>query len=291
MEQGQNFRNGRNQENLSIYFGDLSEYPPMTLEEERSLYPLISAGDVQAKERIVGSHLRLAVDVATDYQNLDVPLADLISAANEGLLVAADRFDSSVGAKFSVYAVWWMRKEILKSFGNERVVRIPSRDFDIVFAVNKIQRDYEKSWGTALNPGNPKDLDYIASQLDRSPESILKAIRRTESAKSLEDPIGYGDGGTELTFGDSLPSDNDAPDSETHNHFLNQDLERALKSLPERDARILTIYFGLDGEESKTLEQIGNELDLTKERVRQLKDRALAKMKENLNGNTLGDYL
>jgi RNA polymerase primary sigma factor len=267
---------------LDQYFAEASKYPLLNAAEEKELARRIRKGDQEAMHELVKRNLRFVVSVAKKYQNRGLPLIDLIGEGNVGLLTAARKFDPDQGVKFISYAVWWIRQAILSSLARQgRTVRVPlnrTADLSRVMRASALLRD---------KLGREPTPDEVA-QLTGISQEIVSALLSLNSADiRLDAPLG-ADGDRSLIERFSVE---EMPNTEETvlNQFRSQELARALSTLPARDAKILRLYFGLEGGREHTLDEIGKMLGVTRERVRQLRDRALKRLREGDVGDALKD--
>jgi len=257
---------------LRLYFDDIAASRPLSREREVELSERIRNGDQAARDELVHANLRFVIDVAKAYQNRGMSLADLISAGNVGLLIAADRFDGSKGYKFISYAVWWIRQSILQSIAeNARTVRLPLNKLSLLKDINRASRRLGQ--GREEEP----DVEEIAAELDVPAEEILDTMLSARAVRSLDESFQQDDDRTLMSI---LPDQGqETPDAEVLRAAATEQIQAALAELDERELRIIRLYFGMDGSEPLTLEQIGGLMGLTRERVRQLKERALGKLR------------
>ncbi|MGQ0712937.1 MAG: sigma-70 family RNA polymerase sigma factor [Gemmatimonadaceae bacterium] len=267
---------------LDQYFAEASKYPLLSAAEEKELARRIRKGDQEAMHELVKRNLRFVVSVAKKYQNRGLPLIDLIGEGNVGLLTAARKFDPDQGVKFISYAVWWIRQAILSSLARQgRTVRVPlnrTADLSRVMRASALLRD---------KLGREPTPDEVA-QLTGISQEIVSALLSLNSADiRLDAPLG-ADGDRSLIERFSVE---EMPNTEEAvlNQFRSQELARALSTLPARDAKILRLYFGLEAGREHTLDEIGKMLGVTRERVRQLRDRALKRLREGDVGDALKD--
>jgi RNA polymerase primary sigma factor len=267
---------------LDQYFAEASRYPLLNAAEEKELARCIRKGDQEAMHELVKRNLRFVVSVAKKYQNRGLPLIDLIGEGNVGLLTAARKFDPDQGVKFISYAVWWIRQAILSSLARQgRTVRVPlnrTADLSRVMRAGALLRD---------KLGREPTPDEVA-QLTGISQEIVSALLSLNAADiRLDAPLG-ADGDRSLIERFSVE---EMPNTEETvlNQFRSQELARALSTLPARDAKILRLYFGLEGGREHTLDEIGKMLGVTRERVRQLRDRALKRLREGDVGDALKD--
>ena len=257
---------------LRLYFDDIADSRPLSREREVELAARIQEGDMVARDELVNANLRFVIDVAKNYQNRGLSLSDLISAGNVGLLTAAERFDGTKGYKFISYAVWWIKQSILQSIAEHaRTVRLPLNKLSLLKDISKASRKLGQG-----REGEPA-IEEIARELDMPEQEILDTMMSARSVRSLDESFEEDD---ERSLLNILSDDNQAtPDSHVLETSARIQLEEVLENLHERELRIIRLYFGLDGSESLTLEQIGGLMGLTRERVRQLKERALGKLR------------
>jgi RNA polymerase primary sigma factor len=257
---------------LRLYFDDIADSTPLSREKEVELSAKIHAGDQDARDELVQANLRFVIDVAKKYQNRGLSLSDLISAGNVGLMTAAMRFDGEKGFKFISYAVWWIKQSILQTIAEHaRTVRLPLNKLSLLKDISKASRK--------LGQGRETDphVDEIAKELDMAPEDVLDTMMHARTVRSLDESFEEDDDRSLMNI---LRDDNQAtPDLHVMESAARSQLDEVLESLDEREFRIIRLYFGLDGNESMTLEEIGGTMNLTRERVRQLKERALGKLR------------
>jgi RNA polymerase primary sigma factor len=227
---------------------------------------------MRARDEMIRANLRFVVDVAKKYQNRGLSLSDLISAGNLGLITAADRFDGTKGYKFISYAVWWIRQSILQTLAEHvRTVRLPLNKVSLLKDISKASRKLGQ------NRESDPDVEEIAQELDVPAREILETILSARSVCSLDESFTDDD---ERSLLNTLPDQSlEAPDANVLRESARTQLESALNTLDERELRIIRLYFGLDGNEALTLEEIGDMMNLTRERIRQLKERALSKLR------------
>jgi RNA polymerase primary sigma factor len=257
---------------LDQYLKEISAYPLIDREEEARLAKLIHAGEDSALDKLVRSNLRFVVSVAKKYQNQGVPLSDLINEGNLGLIRAAHKFDETKGIKFISYAVWWIRQAILQALAEQsRIVRVP---LNRAGALHRIGR---RSSTLLQELGREPTLEEIAEELDLSEEEVERTLAISHTHLSLDAPMTPGEDNRLLDY---LPDQfSPGPEDEAYEHALRQTIDEALSTLKEREARILRLYFGLDDHEPMTLEEIGCLLGITRERVRQIKEKALDRLR------------
>lgn len=271
-------------ESLDQYLREISAYPLIDREEEARLARGIRAGEAQALEALVRSNLRFVVAVAKKYQNQGVSLADLINEGNIGLIRAARKFDETKGIKFISYAVWWIRQAILQALAEQsRIVRVP---LSRAGAVHRIGR---RSSALTQELGREPTLAELAQELEVPEDEVTHALAMSQVYLSLDAPLVPGEDGQLLDY----LSDNisPGPDEEVYEHALKRSIEDALSSLSEREAKVLRLYFGLGDSEPMTLEQIGENFGITRERVRQIKEKALLRLRHQSRARFLETFL
>jgi RNA polymerase primary sigma factor len=256
---------------LDQYLKEISQYPLIDRDEEVELARRIQEGDSEALDKLVRSNLRFVVTVAKRYQNQGVLLSDLINEGNLGLIRAAHKFDGTKGIKFISYAVWWIRQAILQALAEQsRIVRVP---LNRAGALHRIGR---RSSALLQELGRPPTVEEIARDLEISRDEVESTLAISQSHLSLDAPMTPGEDSRLLDY---LPDQfSPDPDGETYERALKETVDAALASLTEREAKVLRLYFGLDDQEPMTLEEIGSLLGITRERVRQIKEKAIARL-------------
>jgi len=269
---------------LDQYLREISRYPLIPQEEEVQLAQRIRLGEPEALDKLVRSNLRFVVSVAKKYQNQGVSLADLINEGNLGLIRAAHKFDETKGIKFISYAVWWIRQAILQALAEQsRIVRVPLNRAGTLHRIGK------RSSALLQELGREPTVEEIAEGMDISEEEVAKTLSISQAHLSLDAPLTPGEDNKLLDY---LPdTTNPGPDDEIFEHALTESIEEVLATLKEREAKILRLYFGLDGAEPKTLEEIGALLGITRERVRQIKEKALARLRHVSRARALESFL
>jgi RNA polymerase primary sigma factor len=257
---------------LDRYLKEISRYPLIDRDEEVRLAQGIHVGDPEALDKLVRSNLRFVVSVAKKYQNQGVLLSDLINEGNVGLIRAAHKFDETKGIKFISYAVWWIRQAILQALAEQgRIVRVP---LNRAGALHRIGR---RSSSLLQELGREPTVDEIAEDLELTQEEVASTLAISQSHLSLDAPLTPGEDNRLLDY---LPDQfSPDPEGEAYEHALRETVDHALSTLKEREAKVLRLYFGLDDQEPMTLEEIGSLLGITRERVRQIKEKALARLR------------
>jgi len=268
---------------LDQYLRDVSRHELITPEREKELGALAQAGDEEAVQELARANLRFVISVAKKYQNRGVSLTDLIQEGNVGLVTAARKFDPEQGVKFISYAVWWIRQAILAALANHgRSVRVPlNRASDLA----RIFREKERLKQELGREPNPEEL---SSATDLTPE-LIESLQTLNAAEiRLDAPI--GDSEDSQLVERFINEEAAEPEQDVESRLLSEAVRGALDTLEARDAKVLRLYFGLDGEREHTLEEIGNMLGVTRERIRQLRDRALRRLREGEKGDALESF-
>ncbi len=268
---------------LDQYLRDVSRHELITPEREKELGARAQKGDQEAIQELARANLRFVISVAKKYQNRGVSLTDLIQEGNVGLVTAARKFDPEQGVKFISYAVWWIRQAILASLANHgRAVRVPlNRASDLA----RIFREKER---LKQEKGREPTTDELAEATHLTPE-LVESLQTLNAAEiRLDAPI--GDSEDSQLVERFITEEAAEPEVEVEGRLLTETITAALSTLEERDAKVLRLYFGLEGEREHTLEEIGNMLGVTRERIRQLRDRALRRLREGDKGNALESF-
>ena len=269
---------------LDIYLRELSRTPLLKADEEKVLARRIRTGDHAALEALVKANLRFVVSVAKQYQNQGLSLADLINEGNMGLIKAGQRFDETRGFKFISYAVWWIRQAILQALSEQsRIVRVPLNRSGTLYRIGRVSGALQQALGRDPEP------QEIASQLDLSEIEVTETLRIFNSHLSLDSPL---PGSNDSRLLDILPDGEQAPpDADLLAHSLQQEIAGALQSLTQREADIISRYYGLNGHNATTLEEIGEHFGLTRERIRQIKEKAIRRLRHPSRARSLSAYL
>ena len=269
---------------LASYLADLKRHPLLTREEETRYARAARAGDQVAKEKLINSNLRFVVNIARQYQHRGIPLADLVSEGNIGLLKAAEKFDPERGFHFTTYAVWWIRQAILKALeASSRTIRLPAHAAGIVERIGWART--ELSERLSREPS----VHEIATFLDLPPQRVTELLAVSRELLSFEAPA--FDDGTAAQLGDAVRDPGRLPEEEAMAGVLKADINHVLGSLSQREADILQSRFGLNGRKRLTLTELGRRYRLTKERVRQIEKRALQQLQVSLRLRVLEGYL
>ena len=270
---------------IDKYLKEISKYRLLTPEEEVELAQRIKQGDMVALERLVNSNLRFVVSVAKQYQNQGLPLSDLINEGNLGLIKAAIKFDETRGFKFISYAVWWIRQSILQALAeHSRIVRLPINKLNEINKINRVFQELEHKYE------REPDLGEVSEAIEQSYEEIKKTLSFNTSYSSLDAPVSNDDENVKMV--DRMPSeDGGRPDETLIKESLELEIKRILTTLSEKESNILIYYFGLFGEPAMSLEEISKKIGLTKERIRQIKETAIVKLKNSSRSKLLKKYL
>ncbi len=271
---------------LDMYLQDIGRVELITADEEVVLAQKIKQGDQQALDKLVKANLRFVVSVSKQYQNQGLSLPDLINEGNMGLIKAAQRFDETRGFKFISYAVWWIRQSILQALAEQsRIVRLP---LNKIGAINKINKTFAK-----LEQELEREpiAEEIAEILDILPEDIRETMKNQGRHMSMDAPLGTNveDGGSMYELMENRHEA--SPDNELMLESLRNEISRALTSLTAREADVVKLYYGLSGGHSHSLEEIGEKFELTRERVRQIKEKAVRRLKHASRSKVLMGYL
>jgi RNA polymerase primary sigma factor len=274
----------RESQSLDKYLQEIGKVDLLTPEEEVILAQKIRDGDQISLERLTKANLRFVVSVAKQYQNQGLSLGDLINEGNLGLIKAAQRFDETRGFKFISYAVWWIRQSILQALAEQsRIVRLP---LNRVGSLNKISKTFSELEQKFEREPSPEEL---AEVLEVSTSEVVDTLKISGRHVSMDAPFVQGE---ENSLLDVLENDGeDKPDSGLINDSLRREVQRALSTLTQREADVITLYFGLNGEHALTLEEIGEKFNLTRERVRQIKEKSIRRLRHTSRSKALKTYL
>jgi len=269
---------------LSRYLEEIGDFEPLNPDREVELAIKIKQDDHSALEELVKANLRFVVSVAKDYQGQGLPLTDLINEGNLGLIKAAGRFDETRGFKFISYAVWWIRQSILQALAeHSRIVRLP---LNRVGTISKITKTAEKLEAEIERSPNEKE---IGRQLNMTSDEVIDAMRISRRHQSLNAPFRDGDKNSLI---DIIKDDNQiAPDAPLMNDSLKDEIRNSLDTLKDREKMVIKMYFGIERDYALTLNEIGEEFNLTRERVRQIKEKAIRRLRHRSRSKTLRNYL
>lgn len=273
----------RESASLDKYLQEIGHEELLSTDEEVELAQRIRKGDKRALERLTKANLRFVVSVAKQYQNQGLSLPDLINEGNVGLIKAAEKFDETRGFKFISYAVWWIRQSILQAIAEQsRLVRLP---FNQVGSVNKIARELNKF---EQEHERKPSVDEIAERVDLPEDKIADAMKANSRHVSMDAPIADGEDSSMIDF---LAGDSSNTDKELAIESLKAEVSRILKLLTDKEQKVLRAFFGIDGSPEMTLDEIGEKYNLTRERVRQIKEKALRRLRHNTKNKLLKSYL
>ena len=269
---------------LDKYLQEIGKVDLITAEEEVELAQRIKAGDQIALEKLTKANLRFVVSVAKQYQNQGLTLPDLINEGNLGLIKAAQRFDETRGFKFISYAVWWIRQSILQALAEQsRIVRLPLNKIGSINKINKTYAFLEQAHERAPS------AEEIAKELDMTINDVKESLKNSGRHVSMDAPLVEGEDSNLYDVLNSGESPN--PDKTLLHESLRTEIERALETLAPREADVVRLYFGLGNQHAMTLEEIGETFDLTRELVRQIKEKAIRRLKHTSRSKILKTYL
>jgi RNA polymerase primary sigma factor len=271
---------------LDKYLQEIGRVELISADEEVELARRIKQGDKAALERLTKANLRFVVSVSKQYQNQGLSLPDLINEGNVGLIKAAERFDETRGFKFISYAVWWIRQSILQALAEQaRIVRLP---LNKIGSINKINRAYSELEQLFERPPS---ADELAEHLEISVEDVRQSLANTGRHISMDAPLMEGEENSSSMY-DVLPNDAmPSPETGLNKESLRKEIERSLSTLTGREGDVVRLYYGLNGRQPLTLEEIGDLFDLTRERVRQIKEKAIRRLKHTSRSRMLKTYL
>ena len=273
----------RESASLDKYLQEIGHEELLTTDQEVELAQRIRKGDKRALERLTKANLRFVVSVAKQYQNQGLSLPDLINEGNVGLIKAAEKFDETRGFKLISYAVWWIRQSILQAIAEQsRLVRLPLNQ---VGSVNKITRELNKF---EQEHERKPSVDEIAERVDLPEDKIADAMKANSRHVSMDAPIADGEDSSMIDF---LAGDSSNTDRELAIESLKAEVSRILKLLTDKEQKVLRAFFGIDGSPEMTLDEIGEKYNLTRERVRQIKEKALRRLRHNTKNKLLKSYL
>ena len=259
---------------LSLYLRDIARHTPLPAKEEAAVARRIRKGDKRAVEMLVKANLRFVVSVARNYQNQGMPLSDLINEGNLGLIRAAYRFDEKKNFKFISYAVWWIRQAILQGLADHsRIVKVPLNRVATIHKVGKVRAKLEQKFRRL-----PNDRE-VAEELEIEEHEVTSTMKISSRHASLDAPIIDESAGTLIDILRNKNQEN--PDDETVNNSIKAEIDKVLGILSERERNVIRMYFGIGEDTSYTLEEIGQQASITRERVRQIKNSALKKLKRS----------
>jgi RNA polymerase primary sigma factor len=274
----------RESTSLDKYLHEIGKVELITADEEVDLAQRIHNGDLNARDRLINANLRFVVSVSKQYQNNGMSLPDMINEGNLGLIKAAERFDETRGFKFISYAVWWIRQSILQALAEKaRIVRLPLNRFSHINKIRRaialLEQKYERE----------PTIVEITQALELAPTDVIEAIKNAGQHISFDAPLSQDEEGD--LYDVLLIEDTSSPDKELLTDSLREEIDRVVNTLTQREANIIILTFGLNGEHAHTLEEIGEEYNLTRERVRQIKEKAIKRLKHTSKSKVLKTYL
>lgn len=271
---------------LEKYLQEIGRVDLITAEEEVELAKRIKEGDHAALERLTKANLRFVVSVSKQYQNQGLSLPDLINEGNLGLIKAAQRFDETRGFKFISYAVWWIRQSILQALAEQsRIVRLPLNKIGNISKINKAFAKLEQQFE------RPPTIAELADVLEMTLDDVKQTMRNQGRHLSMDAPLSESEESSSDMYAVMENKDMPHPDADVMDQSLKNEITRCLHTLTDRESDVLRLYFGLEGNQSLTLEEIGKRFDLTRERVRQIKEKGLRKLKQASRADGLKGYL
>jgi len=274
----------REAQSLDKYLQEIGKVSLLTAEDEIKLAIKIRQGDAEALEKLTRANLRFVVSVAKQYQNQGLSLGDLINEGNLGLIKAAKRFDETRGFKFISYAVWWIRQSILQALAEQsRIVRLPLNRVGVLNRIGKAYRNLEQEYE------REPSAEELAKELEMDVQEISETLQVSSKHLSFDAPFTQDD---ENRLLDVIEDDEQsAPDTSLMSESLNAEIEKALSKLSEQEAEIIKLYFGLGDDQPMTLEEIGDRFNLTRERIRQIKEKAIRRLRNTTRSKELKKYL
>ena len=269
---------------VRMYLKEIGKIPLLTAEEEQILGQRILEGDLDSKNRLIEANLRLVVSIAKKYVGRGMSFLDLIQEGNLGLIKAVDKFDHSKGFKFSTYATWWIRQAITRAIADQaRTIRIPVHMVETINKLIRVQRQLVQELG------REPELEELAETLGMQVEKVREIMKISQEPVSLEKPIGEEE---DSHLGDFIPDDDAmSPVDQVTYTLLREQLLSAMNTLTMREEKVLRLRFGLDDGRPRTLEEVGKEFDVTRERIRQIEAKALRKLRHPSRSKELKDYL
>lgn len=268
---------------LSMYLRDIEKIPLLDRDEELDLALKAKNGDSKARERLVNGNLRFVVSIAKQFQNRGLPLIDLISEGNIGLLTAIDKFEPEKGYHFISYAVWWIRQSILKAIGEKsRMIRLPMNKSADLIQVLHAKSEIEKVGS------DDATIEQIAEQCGMEAQDVLELMQMSRDVSSLDAPVNREE---DTSFGDFIESDGPRPEEIVMDKNMKESVNRILETLPEKERGIIKLRFGLDNQDAMSLKEVGEIYNLTKERIRQIEKKVLNNLQQNEEVRELRAYI
>ena len=274
-------------DSVRLYLREIGKVPLLTPDEEQELAKKASEGDKKAKDRMVEANMRLVVSIAKRYTGRGLDFLDLIQEGNTGLLRAVEKFDPDKGFKFATYATWWIRQAITRAIADQaRTIRIPVH---MVETINKILRTSRKMT-QELN--REPTIDELAKEMDMEPEKVENALRIKQDIASLDQSVGRDGDDEDSVLGDFVEDEERvSPEDSAANKLLKEQLAKIIATLSDREQKIIKMRFGIGGSKSHTLEEVGLEFSVTRERIRQIEAKALSKLRKHKDTKKLQEYL
>lgn len=281
-----NFKNTGVADPVRMYLKEIGRIPLLTREQEIRLAQKVEAGSPEAKQKLIDANLRLVVSIAKKYIGRGMTFLDLIQEGNKGLIRAVEKFDWTKGFKFSTYATWWIRQAITRSIADQaRTIRIPVH---MVETINKLMRTSRRLMQDLGREPTPEEIGEKMDNMD--PEKVREILKISQNTTSLETPV--GDGEDDSILGDFIADDKQiSPYESTSKQMLRENIEEVLGALSDREAKVLKMRFGLKGNKTMTLEEVGKKFGVTRERIRQIEAKALRKLKHPSRRKKLQDFL
>ena len=274
-------------DSVRLYLREIGKVPLLTVEEEQELAKKAAEGDKKAKDRMVEANMRLVVSIAKRYTGRGLDFLDLIQEGNTGLLRAVEKFDPEKGFKFATYATWWIRQAITRAIADQaRTIRIPVH---MVETINKILRTSRKMT-QELN--REPTIEELAKEMDMEPEKVENALRIKQDIASLDASVGRDGDDEDSVLGDFVEDEERvSPEDSAANQILKEQLASIISTLSDREQKIIKMRFGIGGERPHTLEEVGAEFSVTRERIRQIEAKALSKLRKHKDTKKLHEYL
>ncbi len=274
-------------DSVRLYLREIGKIPLLNAEEELELAQRVVQGDKKAKDQMAEANMRLVVSIAKRYSGRGLDFLDLIQEGNTGLLRAVEKFDPDKGFKFSTYATWWIRQAITRAIADQaRTIRIPVH---MVETINKLLRT-QRRMTQDLN--REPTIEELAAELEMEPDKVEYVMKIKQDITSLDAGVGRDDGEDDTVLGDFIEDEDAAsPEDSAANQLLKEQVQDILSVLTEREQKILKMRFGLDDGKSHTLEEVGQEFSVTRERIRQIEAKALAKLRKHKDAKKLYEYL
>ncbi len=274
-------------DSVRLYLREIGKIPLLNAEEELALAQRVVNGDKKAKDKMAEANMRLVVSIAKRYSGRGLDFLDLIQEGNTGLLRAVEKFDPDKGFKFSTYATWWIRQAITRAIADQaRTIRIPVH---MVETINKLLRT-QRRMTQELN--REPSIEELAKELEMEPEKVEYVIKIKQDIQSLDAGVGRDGEDEDSTLGEFIEDEESAtPEESAANQLLKEQVQSVLSTLSDREQKIVKMRFGLDGGKSHTLEEVGQEFAVTRERIRQIEAKALAKLRKHKDAKKLHEYL